>query len=102
MKDYNVTMEVFVQEPDAYVQDQRLLEEILNLTAHQSLEAITRLLHEGVLSLGQRRDYERKGYDHPSCKGNTKRSTHAGTDRSEAGGRGKAKRNARNEIYHFH
>ncbi|PWU84608.1 putative retrotransposon hot spot protein (RHS,) [Trypanosoma cruzi] len=69
MKDYNVTMEVFVQEPVGYAQDQRLLEEILNLTAYQALEAITKPLHEGVLSLGQRRDYERKGYDHSSCKG---------------------------------
>ncbi|PWU84856.1 putative retrotransposon hot spot (RHS) protein [Trypanosoma cruzi] len=102
MKDHNVTMEVLVQEPDDYAQDQRLLEEILNLTAHQALEAITKPLHEGVLSLGQRRDYERKGYDHSSCKGKTKRGTHAGTDRSAAGGRGKAKTNARNEIYHFH
>ncbi|PWV04204.1 putative retrotransposon hot spot protein (RHS) [Trypanosoma cruzi] len=59
-KDYNVTMEMFVQEPDDYVQDQRLLEEILNLTAYQALEAITKPLHEGVFSLGQRRDYERK------------------------------------------
>ncbi|RNC46434.1 putative retrotransposon hot spot (RHS) protein, partial [Trypanosoma cruzi] len=48
---------------------QRLLEEILNLTAYQALEAITKPLHEGVLSLGQCRDYERKGYDHSSCKG---------------------------------
>ncbi|PWU97923.1 putative retrotransposon hot spot protein (RHS) [Trypanosoma cruzi] len=101
-EDYNVTMEVFVQEPDDCVQDQRLLEEILNLTAHQALEAITKPLHKGVLSLGQRRDYERKAYNHSSCKGNTKRSTHAGTDGSEAGGRGKAKTNAGNEIYHFH
>ncbi|PWU97894.1 hypothetical protein C3747_238g50 [Trypanosoma cruzi] len=102
MKDHNVTMELFVQEPDDYAQDQRLLEEILNLTAPQALGAITRPLHEGVHSLGQRRDYEGKAYDHSSCKKNTKRSTHAGTDRSEAGGSGKAKRNARNEIYHFH
>ncbi|RNC35707.1 retrotransposon hot spot (RHS) protein [Trypanosoma cruzi] len=101
VKDYNVTTEVFAQEPDDYVQDQRLLEEILKLTAHQALEAITRPLHEGVLSLGQRREYERKAYDHSSCKKNTKRSAYAGTDRSEAGGRGKAKTNARNEIYHF-
>ncbi|PWU95092.1 putative retrotransposon hot spot protein (RHS,) [Trypanosoma cruzi] len=68
-KDHNVTMEMFVQEPDDYVHDQRLLEEILNLTAYQALEAINKPLHEGVLSLGQRRDYERKGYDHSSCKG---------------------------------
>ncbi|EKF98869.1 retrotransposon hot spot (RHS) protein, putative [Trypanosoma cruzi] len=51
MKEYNVTMEVFVQEPDGYAQDQRFLEEILNLTAYQALEAITKPLHEGVLSL---------------------------------------------------
>ncbi|PWV03273.1 putative retrotransposon hot spot protein (RHS,) [Trypanosoma cruzi] len=51
MKDYNVTMEMFVQEPDGYVQEQRPLEEILNLTAYQALEAITKPLHEGVLSL---------------------------------------------------
>ncbi|EKG01774.1 retrotransposon hot spot (RHS) protein, putative [Trypanosoma cruzi] len=51
MKEYNVTMEMFVQEPDGYVQDQRFLEEILNLTACQALEAITKPLHEGVLSL---------------------------------------------------
>ncbi|PWU86952.1 putative retrotransposon hot spot protein (RHS,) [Trypanosoma cruzi] len=37
-EDSNVTMQVFVQEPDDYVQDQRLLEEILNLTAYQALE----------------------------------------------------------------
>ncbi|PWU88459.1 putative retrotransposon hot spot (RHS) protein [Trypanosoma cruzi] len=102
MKDHNVTMEMFVQEPDDYVQDKRPLEEILNLTAYQALEFITKPLHEGVLSLGQRRDYERKGYDHSSCKRNTKRGTYAGTDRSAAGGRGKAKTNARSEIYHFH
>ncbi|PWU84458.1 putative retrotransposon hot spot protein (RHS,) [Trypanosoma cruzi] len=102
MKDYNVTMEVFVREPDDYAQDQRFLEEILNLTAYQALEAITKPLQEGVLSLGQRGNYERKGYDHSFCKGKTKRGTHAGTDRSAAGGSGKAKRNARNEIYHFH
>ncbi|PWU91055.1 putative retrotransposon hot spot protein (RHS) [Trypanosoma cruzi] len=69
MKDYNVTMEVFVQEPDDYVHDQRPLEEILNLTAHQALEAITRPLHEGVLSLGQRRDYERKHTITPAARG---------------------------------
>ncbi|PWU89180.1 putative retrotransposon hot spot protein (RHS) [Trypanosoma cruzi] len=30
-EDHNVTMEMFVQEPDAYVQDQQLLRRILNL-----------------------------------------------------------------------
>ncbi|PWV00995.1 putative retrotransposon hot spot protein (RHS,) [Trypanosoma cruzi] len=51
MKEYNVTMEMFVQEPDDYAQDQRLLKRISNLTAYQALEAITKPLHEGVLSL---------------------------------------------------
>ncbi|PWV04087.1 putative retrotransposon hot spot (RHS) protein [Trypanosoma cruzi] len=59
-EDHNVTMEVFVQEPDDYVKDQRLLEEILNLTAYQELEAINKLHHEGVFSLEQWRDYEGK------------------------------------------
>ncbi|KAF8281538.1 retrotransposon hot spot protein (RHS), putative, partial [Trypanosoma cruzi] len=31
----NVTMDAFVQDPDDYLQDQRLLEVILNLTAYQ-------------------------------------------------------------------
>ncbi|EKF99748.1 retrotransposon hot spot (RHS) protein, putative, partial [Trypanosoma cruzi] len=59
-EDSNVTMQVFVQEPDDYVQDQRLLEEILNLTAYQALEAFYKLHHEGVFSLEQWRDYEGK------------------------------------------
>ncbi|RNC62259.1 retrotransposon hot spot (RHS) protein, partial [Trypanosoma cruzi] len=63
-EDYNVTMEAFVQEPDAYVKDQQLLEEILNLTAYQTLkillEAINKLHHEGVFFLDQWRDYEGK------------------------------------------
>ncbi|PBJ81001.1 retrotransposon hot spot (RHS) protein [Trypanosoma cruzi cruzi] len=66
-EDHNVTMNAFVQEPDDYVQDQQLLEEILNLTAYQELkkrnillEAINKLHHEGVFSLGQWRDYKRK------------------------------------------
>ncbi|RNF00614.1 retrotransposon hot spot (RHS) protein [Trypanosoma cruzi] len=59
-EDHNVTMEAFFQEPDDYVQDQRLLEEILNLTAYQALEAVYKLHHEGVFSLGQWRGYRRK------------------------------------------
>ncbi|PWV06164.1 putative retrotransposon hot spot protein (RHS), partial [Trypanosoma cruzi] len=34
-KNENVAMEVFVQEPDAYLQDQRLLRIIFNLTEYQ-------------------------------------------------------------------
>ncbi|ESS60424.1 retrotransposon hot spot (RHS) protein [Trypanosoma cruzi Dm28c] len=55
-EDHNVTMEVFVRRPNAYVQDQELLEEILNLTAYQ----VYKLHHEGVFSLEQWRDYEGK------------------------------------------
>ncbi|PWU85515.1 putative retrotransposon hot spot protein (RHS,) [Trypanosoma cruzi] len=84
-EDHNVTMQLFVQEPDDYVQDQRLLEEILNLTAYQALEAITKPLHhEGVLSLGQWRGFKRKGYDHSSRKGKTKSSPHSDTDRRKS------------------
>ncbi|EKF29676.1 retrotransposon hot spot (RHS) protein, putative, partial [Trypanosoma cruzi marinkellei] len=53
---YNVTMEVFVQEPDAYVQDQKLLRMIFNLIEYQ----VYKLHHEGVVSLEEWRDYERK------------------------------------------
>ncbi|PWV02283.1 putative retrotransposon hot spot protein (RHS) [Trypanosoma cruzi] len=69
MKDYNVTMEVFVREPDDYAQDQRLLEEILNLTAYQALGAITRPLHEGVLSFGQRGTMKEKDTITPLARG---------------------------------
>ncbi|RNC33382.1 putative retrotransposon hot spot (RHS) protein [Trypanosoma cruzi] len=55
-EDSNVTMQVFVQEPDAYVQDQRLLGRIFNLTEYQ----VYKLHHEGVFSLEQWRDYEGK------------------------------------------
>ncbi|EKF28401.1 retrotransposon hot spot (RHS) protein, putative, partial [Trypanosoma cruzi marinkellei] len=53
---YNVTMEVFVQEPDAYVQDQNLLRRIFNLIEYQ----VYKLHHEGVVSHEEWRDYERK------------------------------------------
>ncbi|EKG05414.1 retrotransposon hot spot (RHS) protein, putative, partial [Trypanosoma cruzi] len=59
-EDHNVTMQVFVRRPNAYVKDQRLLEEILNLTEYQALEAIYKLHHERVDSLEEWRDYEGK------------------------------------------
>ncbi|EKF98861.1 retrotransposon hot spot (RHS) protein, putative, partial [Trypanosoma cruzi] len=59
-EDHNVTMQVFVRRPNAYVQDQQLLEEILNLTEYQALEAIYKLHHERVDSLEEWRDYEGK------------------------------------------
>ncbi|RNC39870.1 retrotransposon hot spot (RHS) protein [Trypanosoma cruzi] len=76
----NVIMEAFVQEPDAYVQDQRLLRIIFNLTEYQEmereldemkilLEAITKLHHEGVVSLEQWREYEGKDTLTPIARG---------------------------------
>ncbi|RNC44994.1 retrotransposon hot spot (RHS) protein [Trypanosoma cruzi] len=59
-KNENVAMEVFVQEPDAYVKKQQHLRIIFNLTEYQVLEAIYKLHHEGVDSLEQWRDYEGK------------------------------------------
>ncbi|RNF05571.1 putative retrotransposon hot spot (RHS) protein [Trypanosoma cruzi] len=74
--EHKVTMEEFVRRPNAYVQDQRLLEEILSLTAYQELkkrnillEAINKLHPEGVLSLEQWRDYERKDTITPFPRG---------------------------------
>ncbi|PWU93563.1 putative retrotransposon hot spot (RHS) protein [Trypanosoma cruzi] len=59
-EDHNVTMEMFVQDPDDYVQDQQLLEVILNLAAYRELEAIYKLHCEGVFSLWQWNIHERK------------------------------------------
>ncbi|EKF99411.1 retrotransposon hot spot (RHS) protein, putative, partial [Trypanosoma cruzi] len=56
-EEYNVTMEMFVQDPDDYVQDQQLLRRIINLPAYQALEAIYKLQHEGVVSLRLWRKY---------------------------------------------
>ncbi|PWV01230.1 putative retrotransposon hot spot (RHS) protein [Trypanosoma cruzi] len=55
-EEHNVTMQVFVRRPNAYVQDQQLLEEILNLTEYQ----VYKLHHEGVFSLEQWRDFKKK------------------------------------------
>ncbi|RNC35421.1 retrotransposon hot spot (RHS) protein, partial [Trypanosoma cruzi] len=58
-------MEVFVQEPDAYLQDQRLLRIIFNLTEYQ----VYKLHHKGVFSLEQWRDYEGKDTVTPLARG---------------------------------
>ncbi|PWU84027.1 putative retrotransposon hot spot protein (RHS,) [Trypanosoma cruzi] len=71
-EDHNVTMQVFVQEPDDYVQDQRLLEEILNLTEYQEMEAIYKLHHEGVYSLEQWRGFKSKNTVSPLARGKLK------------------------------
>ncbi|RNC51490.1 putative retrotransposon hot spot (RHS) protein [Trypanosoma cruzi] len=79
-EDDNVTMEVFVQEPDPYVQDQRLLRIIFNLTEYQEmkreldereilLEDITKLHHESVFLIEQWRDYEVKDTITPLARG---------------------------------
>ncbi|PWV16744.1 putative retrotransposon hot spot (RHS) protein [Trypanosoma cruzi] len=72
-EDHNVTMQVFLQEPDAYVQNQRLLRIIFNLTEYQELkillEAINKLHHEGVFSLRQWRGFKRKNTVTPHAKG---------------------------------
>ncbi|PWV04143.1 putative retrotransposon hot spot protein (RHS) [Trypanosoma cruzi] len=66
-EDHNVTMEVFVQEPDDYVQDQQIFDEIHNLTEYRELEergilseATTNLEGEGVFILEEWRDFGRK------------------------------------------
>ncbi|PWV11218.1 putative retrotransposon hot spot protein (RHS) [Trypanosoma cruzi] len=109
----NVYMKEFLISSNEFIQDELFLRTIEASPPYQEqkkereefymlLEASNKLSHERIFTLRQCRDYERKGYDHSSCKGKTKRSTHAGTDRSEAGGRGKARTNAGNEIYHLH
>ncbi|RNF02380.1 retrotransposon hot spot (RHS) protein, partial [Trypanosoma cruzi] len=68
-KNENVAMEVFVQEPGAYVKKQQLLRIIFNLTEYQALEAIYKLHHKGVFSLEQWRDYEGKDTVTPLARG---------------------------------
>ncbi|RNC33146.1 putative retrotransposon hot spot (RHS) protein, partial [Trypanosoma cruzi] len=68
-EDHNVTMEMFVQDPDDYVQDQQLLEVILNLAAYRELEAIYKLHCEGVFSLWQWNIHERKDTATPFARG---------------------------------
>ncbi|RNC41036.1 putative retrotransposon hot spot (RHS) protein [Trypanosoma cruzi] len=70
-EDHNVTMQAFVQEPDAYIQDQQLLGRIFNLPEYQELEreleekkilleASYKLHHGGVHFLEQWRGYQGK------------------------------------------
>ncbi|PWU87726.1 putative retrotransposon hot spot (RHS) protein [Trypanosoma cruzi] len=64
-EDHNVTMQVFVRRPNAYVQDQKLLEEILNLTEYQ----VYKLHHKGVVSLGQWSVFKSKNTITPFARG---------------------------------
>ncbi|PWV07599.1 putative retrotransposon hot spot protein (RHS) [Trypanosoma cruzi] len=72
---YNVTMEVFLVEPRNYVQDQKLLEEIFNLSEYQVLQEMRGLRRDtynvsqmGVRSLRQWRDFERKDMVSPLAR----------------------------------
>ncbi|PWU86531.1 putative retrotransposon hot spot (RHS) protein [Trypanosoma cruzi] len=67
-EEYNVTMEMFVQDPDDYVQDRRLLEVILNLAAYRELEAIYELHCGWVNFLWQWNIYERKDTTTPFAR----------------------------------
>ncbi|PWV05341.1 putative retrotransposon hot spot protein (RHS) [Trypanosoma cruzi] len=78
MKDYNVTMQAFVQEPDDYVQDQRLLEEIRNVTAHQAWRPLLGLFTK-VCSLSGNVGTMNERIRSPLLQGENKRGTHAVT-----------------------
>ncbi|PWU93378.1 putative retrotransposon hot spot (RHS) protein [Trypanosoma cruzi] len=59
-EDHNVTMEMFVQDPEMFIQNERLLRIITALLSYKELEAIYKLHCEGVFSLWQWNIYERK------------------------------------------
>ncbi|EAN85270.1 putative retrotransposon hot spot (RHS) protein [Trypanosoma cruzi] len=72
---YNVTMEVFLVKPKAYVQDPQLLGQILNLTEYHALQETYKLrgdtyrLHrEGVIFLEQWGNFERKNMCTPLAR----------------------------------
>ncbi|ESS61669.1 retrotransposon hot spot (RHS) protein [Trypanosoma cruzi Dm28c] len=72
----NVTMEMFVQDPEMFIQNERLLRIITTSPPYRELEerkilleAINKLHDEGVLSLGQWRDYEGKDTITPFPRG---------------------------------
>ncbi|EKF28915.1 retrotransposon hot spot (RHS) protein, putative, partial [Trypanosoma cruzi marinkellei] len=76
-EDHNVTMEMFVLTPTMFIQDEGLLGLITALPPYQELkmvlEAITKLHHEGVVSLAQWRDYEGKDAVTPFARGKMNR-----------------------------
>ncbi|EKF38463.1 retrotransposon hot spot (RHS) protein, putative [Trypanosoma cruzi marinkellei] len=72
---HNVTMEVFLIDPKAHVQDPQLLEEIFNLAEYQVLQEMRGLQRDtynvsqkGVRSLKQWRDFERKYMVNPIAR----------------------------------
>ncbi|RNF09742.1 retrotransposon hot spot (RHS) protein [Trypanosoma cruzi] len=65
----NVTMGNFVQDPEMFFQNEILLRTIKASPSYKVLEAINKLHPEGVLSLEQWRDYERKDTITPFPRG---------------------------------
>ncbi|RNE97719.1 putative retrotransposon hot spot (RHS) protein, partial [Trypanosoma cruzi] len=65
----NVTMQEFVQDPEMFLKNERLLRTIKASPSYKVLEAINKLHPEGVFSLEQWRDYERKDTITPFPRG---------------------------------
>ncbi|KAF8285139.1 putative retrotransposon hot spot (RHS) protein, partial [Trypanosoma cruzi] len=65
----NVTMQEFVQDPEMFLKNEILLRTIKASPSYQVLEAINKLHPEGVLSLEQWWDYERKDTITPLARG---------------------------------
>ncbi|EKG06183.1 retrotransposon hot spot (RHS) protein, putative, partial [Trypanosoma cruzi] len=68
-KNENVTMQKFVQDPEMFLKNERLLRTIKASPSYKVLEAINKLHDEGVLSLEQWRDYEGKDTITPLARG---------------------------------
>ncbi|PWV03045.1 putative retrotransposon hot spot (RHS) protein [Trypanosoma cruzi] len=69
----NVTMGMFVQDPEMFIQNERLLRIITASPSYQALEAIYKLHCEDVFSLEQWRDYEGKDTVTPLARGKINR-----------------------------
>ncbi|EKG00280.1 retrotransposon hot spot (RHS) protein, putative, partial [Trypanosoma cruzi] len=65
----NVTMQEFVQDPEMFLKNEILLRTIKASPSYKVLEAINKLHPEGVLSLEQWWDYERKDTITPLARG---------------------------------
>ncbi|RNE95876.1 putative retrotransposon hot spot (RHS) protein, partial [Trypanosoma cruzi] len=68
----NVTMQEFVQDPEMFLKNEILLRTIKASPSYKVLEAINKLHSEGVLSLEQWWDYERKDTITPLARGKLK------------------------------
>ncbi|PWU99938.1 putative retrotransposon hot spot (RHS) protein [Trypanosoma cruzi] len=69
----NVTMGMFVQDPEMFIQNERLLRIITASPSYQALEGIYKLHCEDVFSLEQWRDYEGKDTVTPLARGKINR-----------------------------